>query len=130
MAWETFERRRWRSPGEPTITLTNTGRIALNAAVVNDFVKDNRFAILMFDRERQLIGIKFTKSADATSYPVSVNDRKSGGAITGTAFLKFYNVFPGATKNYKATYDREAKALVIDISHEGAGGKRSKRMKT
>jgi hypothetical protein len=115
MVWETFTRTRWRNPTDPTVTVTSTGRLSLNVAVINNFVEDNKFAILMFDRSRKLVGIKFAKSSDSTTYPIFINRVKSSAAINCQAFLKNYSLIPEKTSNYEASYDKKSKLLTFSI---------------
>ncbi|HEU0118466.1 MAG TPA: hypothetical protein VFR09_07510 [Alphaproteobacteria bacterium] len=113
MAWETFERTRWRNPSEPTVTLTATGRVSLNVAIINDYLGDNKYATFMFDREKKLVAIKFTKQPDTTTYPIFVNKVKSSAAINAFAFLKKFELIPSLTTNYLANFDGRSKLLIF-----------------
>jgi hypothetical protein len=115
MAFEVFKRVRWRSPTEPTVTLTTGGRISLNVAIINALLEDNRFTTLMYDRERRLVGIKFAKSSDPTTYPIFVNKPKSSAGINANAFLRNYDIVPTSTTNYKAIYDKKSKILTFSV---------------
>jgi hypothetical protein len=100
------------------VTLSVSGMIGLNAAVVRNIIGDNRFAHLFFDRESQLIGIKFFKNNDQDAYPVKCSKSMSHGTIAGVSFLKTYGIFPDETQAYPATFDAHEKILVVDISRE------------
>lgn len=115
MGWETFKRARWRSPSEPSITVTSSGRVTLNVAIINGFLEDNKFATLMFDREKRLVGIRLSKTADSTTYPIFVNKPKSSAAINCYAFLKNYDIIPSITTNYKAGYDKKGRLLTFSV---------------
>jgi len=118
MAFELFKRRTRPSPKDPMVTLSGNGMIGLNAAVTRNIIGDNRFAHLFFDRENQLIGIKFFKNNDQDAYPVKCSKSMSHGTIAGVSFLKTYGIFPDETKAYAATFDAHDKILVVDISGE------------
>jgi hypothetical protein len=119
MAWETFKRSRRPSPKDPMVTLSKSGMIGLNSAVTRSIIGDNRFAHLLFDRDRHLIGIKFLKNNDADAYPVKCSNNMGHGTIAGVSFLKTYGIFPDDTKAYPATFDDNSKILVVDVSREG-----------
>ena len=114
--WETFKRRTRPSPKDPTVTLSKSGMLGLNAAVIRNLIGEYRFAHLLFDREKSLVGIKFLKQADPDAYPMQVIPSKSHGSISGVGFMKSYNILPTETKAYSATFDQESKTLVIDVS--------------
>jgi hypothetical protein len=85
-----------------------------------------KYAHLMFDREKRLVGIKFSKQSDADAYPIQVTKTRSHGSIAGTSFLKTYDIFPVETKTYAASYNEQAKMLIVDVANEGAQGARRK----
>lgn len=114
--WETFKRRNRPSPKEPMVSLSKSGMIGLNAAVTRNIVGDNQFAHLLFDKERHLIGVKFLKQKDADAYPVKCTKNKGHGSIAGVSFLKTYGIYPSETTQYMATFDDNAKILIIDVS--------------
>lgn len=114
--WESFKRKMRPSPKDPTVTLSTTGSLGLNTAVVKNLLGDCKYVHLFFNREQQLIGIKFAKTGDADSYPVQVTKSKSHGSIAGVAFMKAYRIFPKETTSYPATFDEQNKMLVVDLS--------------
>lgn len=115
MAFEVFRGRNRKFVNEASVTLGVSGSIGLNAYVVRH-IGESRFAMLMFDRERDLIGIKFINKHDPDAYPVKVSGRSNHGSISGTAFLKSFGLFPSKTKNYPANYDDKDKMLTVDVS--------------
>lgn len=114
--WETFKRKMRSSPKDPTITLSRTGSIGLNTAVVRNVLGDCKYVHLLFDRERRLIGFKFIKQADADAYPVQVTKSRSHASVAGVSFMKTYKIFPAETASYPATFDEQTKMLIVDIS--------------
>jgi hypothetical protein len=110
------------------VTLATSGQFGLNAAVVRNLLGDSKFALLMFDRERSMIGIKFLKTNDPDAYPVKVSPNKGHGAITGMAFMKVYDIMPSETRAYPASYDEKNKILMVEIgTPEGKTGTTKKR---
>ncbi len=124
--WEIFKRRTRPSPKDPTVTLSRSGMIGLNAAVVRNLIGDHRFAHMLFDKEKSLVGIKFLKHPDADAYPITVVPSKSHGSISGVGFMKTYRIMPNATRAYPAKFDQETKTLVINVSELAAGAKGAK----
>jgi len=116
MAWETFKRSRRPSPKDPMVTLSKSGMIGLNSAVTRNIIGDNRFAHLLFDRDRRLIGIKFLKNNDSDAYPIKCSNNMGHGTIAGVSFLKTYGIFPERTTAYPASFDERNKILVADVS--------------
>jgi hypothetical protein len=114
--WETFKRKMRSSPKDPTVTLSTTGSLGLNTAVVRNVLGEAKYAHLLFDRDKRLIGIKFIKQSDADAYPVQVTKSKSHGSIAGVAFMKTYKIFPTETTSYSASFDDQSKMLIVDIS--------------
>src|SRR5438477_7589390 len=116
MSWEAFRGRMKKVVDQPTVTLSKMGTIALNAFVVRKILGDMRFAMLMFDREKRFMGIKFLKQNEADAYPVRVTDNDSHGQISGVAFMRSYDIYPEKTTNLPARYDEQHKMLVVDVS--------------
>ncbi len=67
--WEQLKRRMRQSPKDPTVTLSANGIIGLNTAVAKNILGDNKYAFLLFDKERHLIGFRFIKNSDPDAYP-------------------------------------------------------------
>jgi hypothetical protein len=128
MAWEMFKRRSKPSPKDPMISLSKSGMIGLNAAVTRNIIGENRFAHLLFDRDKHLIGIKFIKNSDLDAYPVKCTKNMSHGSIAGVSFLKTYGIFPDETTAYAASYDEANKVLVVDVSRKESENPESKKI--
>ena len=120
MPWETFKRGTRYTPDEPAISIAPPGRIGLNVAVVKNIIMHNgfKFAVLMYDKEKRWIGFKFSKVKEPDAYPLMVNVRGSSATVAGTSFLKTYGIPHEATTKYRATYDAQAKMLIVNLSEE------------
>ena len=130
MAWETFKGRSRRVPGEPAITIGKTGMIGINATIVKTIMaKDTKYALFMFDRDKNLFGLKFIKERLPESYPITLSPRDNHGMLAGTALLKTYDIFPKETKSYLAKFDEHNKIWFIDLKEEGLGGGKKKAKK-
>jgi hypothetical protein len=128
MAWETFKGRSRRVPGEPAITLSKAGNIGINVAILRSpIVKDAKYALFMFDRDKKLLGFKFIKERVPEAYPLKLTPRDNHGMLAATAMLKTYDIFPKETKSYLAKFDDHNKIWFIDLKDEGIGGKKKAR---
>lgn len=125
MAWETFKRSKKQSPKSPMVTLSKSGQIGLNAAVARDVIGDNRFVLLLFDKSKNLLGLKLLKHNDPDAYPIKVTTTRSHGSVTGLAFMKAYGIFPLETVSFPATFDANTRVLAAHVTT--AADKKSKR---
>jgi hypothetical protein len=114
--WEQFKRTTKSSPKDPTVTLSSSGIIGLNTAVAKNIIGDAKFALLFYDKQRKLIGLKFIKHNDPDAYPVKVTANRTHGSLAGVSFLKTYRIFPTETTKYEASYDEKEKILSVDLS--------------
>jgi hypothetical protein len=126
MAFETFRRRFRPSPKEPTVTLSTTGTIGLNTRVAKTLIGDSGHALLLFDREKSLMGIKFINKTEPDSYPVKKSASGTHASLSGVAFMKNYGIYPEKTAVYAATFDPDSKLLTIDLSGAVKGGRKKK----
>ncbi|MGO9121568.1 MAG: hypothetical protein ACLQPD_28650 [Desulfomonilaceae bacterium] len=122
MAWEMYHRSSRPNPKSPTITLGKTGIIGLNTAVVR-ILGDRRHGLLMFDKEKGLIGIRILRKAEPDAYPIGVIAQKSHATMSGVAFMKTYGIELMETRAFPATYDEKSGTLVADISEFVKGKK-------
>jgi hypothetical protein len=113
--FEKFTHRKSRSFGKPMITITKDGNININSVTMEKYVKDNNFAVLYYDKNNYLIGVKFSDKEKPESYKIrkSRNDRL--GYLTGIAFLKYYNINHDKTFAYTVEWNEQEKMIVIDL---------------
>jgi len=97
------------------VTLSVSGLVGLNSAVTRNILGDAEYALLLFDRNKSLMGLKFLKANDPDAYPVRVSPNKGHASITGMAFMKTYNIMPAETTAYPAVYDERNKILTVDL---------------
>jgi len=114
--WEQFKRSSKSSPKDPTVTLSSSGIIGLNTAVAKNIVGDAKYALLFFDKQQQLIGLKFIKNNDPDAYPVKLTASRTHGSLAGVSFLRTYKIFPTETIKYQAVFDEKEKILTVDLS--------------
>lgn len=89
MAFERFVKS--KRSFKPKITLRGNGQIGLNLGAVELYgLSSYQYAVLFFDPERNLIGIKLTNEKEDGA--AKLNVRQSSAAISGKAFLNYYRV--------------------------------------
>jgi hypothetical protein len=127
--WEQFKRTKKTSPKDPTITLGSGGAIGLNTAVCKNIIGENKFALLFFDADKMLMGIKFIKASDPDGYPVKLTATRTHGQISGTAFMKQHKIMPATSVNISATYDAKTNMLTANVSEVLGDNKDGKKHK-
>ncbi len=100
----------------PKISIWEGGQIGFNQGAMKRFGLDNfQYAILFFDQEKNRIGIKFTNE-DKEEGIIKFNHRKTGGVISGKAFLDFYGIdYSKTIKNLDLVFDTENELYVINL---------------
>lgn len=116
MSWEAFKRTQRRTTGDMAVTFGKNGIIGLNSVIVRTLKVNGKHAQLLFDRDRNLVGIKIVSQKTADTYPLKSDSRDSHASLSGTSFLKNYNLYPSSTISFSATYDETTKTIVIDVS--------------
>src|SRR5438132_9890469 len=122
MAWETFKRSAPRTSGRPAVSLSTEGRIGFNSKIACEIIGNKkRFALLLFDRDKKRIGIKLVDNNDDPDvYPVHVSKNGRHASVSGTAFLKHFEIYPSVTRSYTAKYEKDTQTLIVDISPAAA----------
>lgn len=59
--FEKFVRTSRRYYGDPVATISKNKYISFNCILMEKYVKDNDYAVLYFDREKELIGVKYSR---------------------------------------------------------------------
>jgi len=113
--FEKFMYKRQQSFGEPMATITKHRNINLNLAVMTNYVKDNEYATLYFNREDELIGIQFSKKEKPEAYKIRKYRSGKFGNVTGMAFFKYYNITHKETKAYHVEWDEQEQMLILDL---------------
>jgi hypothetical protein len=109
------------------VSLSKSGLIGLNAAIARNILGDSRYALLLFDRERSLIGIKLVKDTEPDAYPIKTTKSLGHASLSGLAFMKAYGILPQETKAFAAEFEAANRLIVVDVSAAvgiGRGGKK------
>ncbi len=121
MAWELYERQVIRT-GEPAVTITKMGRIALNK-LASEFMENLRaaHAVLLWDRESFKCGIKVANSKDIGAYTLTPGANGNGAGFSAVTFLNFIKYDWTTTRSFTAEWDAAGQMLVFSIPKEHFG---------
>jgi hypothetical protein len=135
VSWESFKRTQRRTTGNMAVTFGKNGIIGLNSVIVRKLKVNGKNAQMLYDRDRNLVGIRIVSQKTADTYPLKSDSRDSHASLSGTSFLKNYNLYPDSTISFEATYDEPTKTIVFDVSelvarkasgNDVTGGKKQK----
>ncbi|MCF7847771.1 MAG: hypothetical protein K9M45_02885 [Kiritimatiellales bacterium] len=113
MAFELFTKQGNKAAAEPRVTISKTGLLSVNTLCRQRFLKDAEAVHLLFDPDTGRIGIK--PVAKGAEHAYTFRQGKAGGQISGSAFLKHYDIAHAKTKAYPADWDAQAEAVVISL---------------
>jgi len=117
--FEKFMHKRLQTFGEPTATITKAGIINFNIGTMSNYVKDNKYATLYYDKENLLIGIQFSNKKTPEAYRIVKYRTGKFGTISGMAFLKYYRISHKESRTYFVEWNEQDEMLIIDLKqHE------------
>ena len=121
MAWEVYTRQVIRT-GEPAITITKMGRIALNKLASEILDKDKATHVLvLWDKESFKCGIKIANSKDIGAYNLTPGFNGNGAGFSAVTFLNYVKYDWTTTRSFTAEWDAAEKMLVFSIPKEHFG---------
>ena len=113
MAFEKYEGQRPRGTKD-IVSIRKNGQIAFNSKSVQSFeVKGNKFAFLYYDKESKKIGIEFSNAKGRGARRITM----LGGTalISGSAFLKHFNINISKAKKFEPKYDSSKKMITLGL---------------
>jgi len=113
--FEKFTEKKFKSETKSLATITKGGLLNLNSAAMHNLVKDSQYAVLFYDRENSLVGIRFTNKATPESYKIRKYRDGRLGIFSMVAFLRYYEVEHPKTIAYTLEWDEEEKMSVIKL---------------
>jgi len=100
---------------EPMISVLRAGRLGINKACLEKYLKNYKYAVLFFDPEKKIIGIQPTNEASDEAYPIRVS-RTSDAGITALAFLRHFGIPHEKSRSYVAAWNDKEMLVEIDIT--------------
>lgn len=119
MGFEVFEKKSAPLAKVPSITIQKRGLFSLNRAAYA-LLKDPEAVVLMWDAERQMVGIKAADIADPNAYPARPQSAKTGKGpvmVAGTMFTQYYKI--DTTESARWVPSMDGDVLCIDLSKPG-----------
>lgn len=74
-------------------------------------------AVLFFDKENYLVGIKFTTDATENG-AIKISARGKGAFVPAKAFMDFYEITYPRDTRYDINYDEETDLFIIDLRQQ------------
>jgi hypothetical protein len=118
MAFEVFTKKAVGSVSEPFVSIQKKGIIAMNHAAF-DALGQPKAVELLFDRERQRVGLRAVDPNVDHAYVVRPNAKGSSHLVSGTRFAKHYGIPVEVDQRWPAHMDKNV--LVIDIGEPPVG---------
>ncbi len=98
----------------PKVSVRSNGTLGFNSgAVVKFSLKSYKYAILFYDEERKMVGVKPTKSEEEGTH--GLNCGKTGAWISARRFLDYFGIATQATKRCDASWDEKEKMIVFQL---------------
>lgn len=99
----------------PKVSIWKRGQIGLSQGAVERFkLSEYKYVALFYDKDNQLIGLKFTNN-DKEEGVAKLSVKVNGAIFSAKAFLDYYNIDYSDTKQYDIKLDMESGLYVFDL---------------
>ena len=115
--WEKLEPRpRHRIYGEPFISILKSGKISINKAATEKYLRDVRFVELFLERETKLLGIRPVAGGEIFSaFKLAHNKKWGSSMISARSILQELGILKDQTIRYPAYWDAEEGMLIVEL---------------
>jgi hypothetical protein len=113
--FETYEKGATKAPTWPEVTLLRKGSMHLNSEA-RRLLGDTDFVELLFDREREVIGLRPSRPDSTNAYKLS-GVRDVLWTISLISFLKFYDIDVTESRRRIPTLEKEI--LCVNLREPG-----------
>lgn len=113
--FETFEKGASKPVAWPEVTILRKGSLHMNAAA-RELLGNPDFVELLFDRERQIVGLAASVPSSPNSYKLS-SGRDVVWTVSLVSFLKFYDIEVRESRKRIPTLD--GAVLCINLNEPG-----------
>jgi len=118
MAFEIFSRK-VQYGGAPSVAFTTNGRFAFNKAATAQFEKNAiENVLLLWDAERNLVGVRPITKKDSRAYKVHMGKKGNGCGFSATTFLRYIGYDISQTKSMPAKWDETEEMFLIEVPKE------------
>ena len=119
MGFELFTGKKTRST-EPAVTILKSGSLFFNSSCFSKYLKGNKFANLLFDKDNEIIGVQPTDKNSLYSYSIRESKNRTGCAVSTKSFFETYNVDYKTTRTYRVSWDEKLKIIEIKLKNPPA----------
>jgi hypothetical protein len=99
----------------PKVSIRANGTLGFSSGAVAKFqLKDYKYAVLHYDEERRMVGVKPVKTDEEGAH--AINRGKTGAWIAARRFLDYFSIATNATKKFEANWDEKEKMIVFQVS--------------
>jgi len=118
MGYEIFTRKT-QYRGSPGISLTRKGILAFNKGASTILQKEAvENVLLLWDKEKRMIGIRPIGKKDPRSYMVHMNKRGDGAGFSAATFLKHIEYKTSETRSFLAQWNELQQMFEIEVPEE------------
>jgi hypothetical protein len=105
--------------GSPGISLTKMGIVAFNKGSAAMLQKDAiEHVLLLWDKDKRMIGIRSITKKDPRSYKVRMNTRGDGASFSALTFLKYIEYDISTTRTFPANWNEQQQMFEIQVPEE------------
>jgi len=112
---EEFTGKKTRSPSAPLVSIQKRGVFSLNRAAY-EILGEPTHVKLLFDRNKQVIGIRAADPEELGAYTVRKQKRAANYLFTGIAFANTYGIDIGYARRYRG--EPHDDMLIVDLNQE------------
>ena len=121
MAWEVYTRQVIRT-GEPTVTITKMGRLAMNMRATSLLEAENAtHVVILWDSDLKKCALKLATSKEIGAYKLTYNLKSNGAGFSAVTFLNHIRYDWTETRSFNAEWDSTSKMLVFSIPEKNFG---------
>lgn len=118
MAYEIFSRK-VQYGGTPSVTFTTNGRFAFNKAATAQFEKNAiENVLLLWDAEKNLVGVRPITKKDARSYKIHMGKKGNGCGFSASTFLKYIGYDISKSRPMLAKWNDTEEIFEIEVPEE------------
>lgn len=98
------------------LSIRKNGQIGFSLAAMDTYnIPKYSYAVLFFDGERKLLGVRLTNEGNEEG-AYKLQKRQGSSGFSAKAFLDHYHIDYSKTKKFKLFYDENEDMLIADIS--------------
>jgi hypothetical protein len=115
MAFEEFVDKTRSNTKIPMVSILRHGRISFNSECYKQYLGNNRFVVLLYDKGLNKIGIRPTN--ECLSYVFNLKMGKNGkiASISATSFLNNYKIPYSISRSFTCLWNETEKIIEVQL---------------